>query len=137
MHQAEVMHFIQNQGINGYIIFYRPKNHFAYDRFVTYIDFQDTNFKGYVLKNALFKMWWMCIYIYFIQCLESNIITKNIITQAQVTNTGTQAQATVRIVDQCSNGGLDLDEAVFKQIDTDGQGYARGNLNVNYEFVNC
>ena len=57
--------------------------------------------------------------------------------QAQVTNTGTQAQATVRIVDQCSNGGLDLDEAVFKQIDTDGQGYARGNLNVNYEFVNC
>ncbi|CAF1703375.1 hypothetical protein Bca4012_003653 [Brassica carinata] len=55
----------------------------------------------------------------------------------RVTNTGTQAQATVRIVDQCSNGGLDLDEAVFKQIDTDGQGYARGNLNVNYEFVNC
>ncbi|KAL0717675.1 hypothetical protein Bca4012_066997 [Brassica carinata] len=48
-----------------------------------------------------------------------------------------RAQATVRIVDQCSNGGLDLDEGVFKQIDTDGQGYARGNLNVDYEFVNC
>nr|POE93827.1 pro-hevein [Quercus suber] len=27
----------------------------------------------------------------------------------QVTNTGTGAQATVRIIDQCSNGGLDLD----------------------------
>ncbi|KAJ0249727.1 Barwin domain-containing protein [Hirschfeldia incana] len=55
----------------------------------------------------------------------------------RVTNTATRAQATVRIVDQCSNGGLDLDDAVFKQIDTDGQGYARGNLNVDYEFVNC
>ncbi|XP_060667685.1 pathogenesis-related protein P2-like [Ziziphus jujuba] len=32
----------------------------------------------------------------------------------RVTNTRTQAQVTVRIVDQCSNGGLDLDVNVFK-----------------------
>ncbi|KAL0717676.1 hypothetical protein Bca4012_066998 [Brassica carinata] len=38
---------------------------------------------------------------------------------------------------RCSNGGLDLDDGVFKQLDTNGQGYARGNLNVNYAFVNC
>nr|AAB94514.1 pathogenesis-related protein-4 [Dioscorea bulbifera] len=54
-----------------------------------------------------------------------------------VTNTKTNAQATVRIVDQCSNGGLDLDWSVFEQIDTDKSGYAQGHLIVNYEFVNC
>ncbi|XAR49218.1 hypothetical protein NMG60_11032336 [Bertholletia excelsa] len=55
----------------------------------------------------------------------------------RVTNTGTGAQATVRIVDQCSNGGLDLDVAVFNQLDTNGQGYAQGHLIVNYQFVDC
>ncbi|KAJ0079592.1 hypothetical protein Patl1_23286 [Pistacia atlantica] len=55
----------------------------------------------------------------------------------RVTNSGTGAQATVRIVDQCSNGGLDLDAAVFKQLDTDGRGNAQGHLIVNYQFVNC
>jgi hypothetical protein len=54
-----------------------------------------------------------------------------------VTNTGTGAQATVRIVDQCSNGGLDLDAGVFQQIDTDGKGIAQGHLIVNYQFVDC
>ncbi|CAN1233538.1 Pathogenesis-related protein PR-4B [Linum perenne] len=54
-----------------------------------------------------------------------------------VTNRGTRAQATVRIVDQCSNGGLDLDVNVFRRIDTDGKGYARGYLMVDYQFVNC
>ncbi|KAL6276548.1 hypothetical protein ACE6H2_020149 [Prunus campanulata] len=43
-----------------------------------------------------------------------------------VTNTGTGAQVTVRIVDQCSNGGLDLDVNVFNQIDIDGRGNAQG-----------
>lgn len=55
----------------------------------------------------------------------------------QVTNVRTGAQAKVRIVDQCSNGGLDLDEGVFKRLDTDGKGYAQGHLMVNYQFVNC
>ncbi|CAM8946068.1 unnamed protein product [Rhodiola kirilowii] len=55
----------------------------------------------------------------------------------RVTNSGTGAQAVVRIVDQCSNGGLDLDVNVFNQIDTDGRGYAQGHLIVSYEFVNC
>ncbi|XP_060218193.1 wound-induced protein WIN1-like [Lycium barbarum] len=55
----------------------------------------------------------------------------------RVTNTRTRAQATVRIVDQCSNGGLDLDVNVFRQIDTDGVGNQQGHLIVNYEFVNC
>ncbi|KAJ6804840.1 wheatwin-2 [Iris pallida] len=54
-----------------------------------------------------------------------------------VTNTATGAQATVRIIDQCSNGGLDLDQGVFAQLDTDGSGYAQGHLTVNYQFVNC
>ncbi|XP_044477605.1 pathogenesis-related protein PR-4-like [Mangifera indica] len=55
----------------------------------------------------------------------------------RVTNSRTGAQAIVRIVDQCSNGGLDLDAAVFNQLDTDGRGYAQGHLIVNYQFVNC
>ncbi|KAL6206829.1 hypothetical protein ACLB2K_024075 [Fragaria x ananassa] len=54
-----------------------------------------------------------------------------------VTNTATGTQATVRIVDQCSNGGLDLDVNVFNQIDTDGSGYQAGHLTVNYDFVDC
>ncbi|KAJ4832634.1 Wound-induced protein win2 [Turnera subulata] len=54
----------------------------------------------------------------------------------RVTNTRTGAQATVRIVDQCSNGGLDLDVGVFRHIDTDGTGNVRGLLIVNYQFVN-
>ena len=56
----------------------------------------------------------------------------------RVTNTGTGAQITARIVDQCANGGLDLDwDTVFVKIDTDGMGYQRGHLIVNYEFVDC
>ncbi|XP_048547137.1 pathogenesis-related protein PR-4-like [Triticum urartu] len=55
-----------------------------------------------------------------------------------VTNTATGAQITARIVDQCSNGGLDLDfDTVFSKIDTDGQGVAQGHLTVNYQFVDC
>ncbi|TQE02181.1 hypothetical protein C1H46_012182 [Malus baccata] len=48
-----------------------------------------------------------------------------------LTNTGTGAQTVVRIIDQCSNGGLDLD------IDIDGSGYTSGQLIVNYDFVDC
>ncbi|PIA45184.1 hypothetical protein AQUCO_01700610v1, partial [Aquilegia coerulea] len=55
----------------------------------------------------------------------------------RVTNTYTGTQATVRIVDQCSNGGLDLDAGVFRQLDTNGRGNAQGHLIVNYQFVNC
>ncbi|KAF3647357.1 Wound-induced protein WIN1 [Capsicum annuum] len=55
----------------------------------------------------------------------------------RVTNTRTGAQTIVRIVDQCSNGGLDLDVNVFRQIDTDGVGNQRGHLIVNYQFVDC
>ncbi|KAK7285136.1 hypothetical protein RJT34_19896 [Clitoria ternatea] len=55
----------------------------------------------------------------------------------RVTNTRTNAQQTVRIVDQCSNGGLDLDIGVFQQIDTDGNGMRQGHLTVNYQFVDC
>ena len=42
-----------------------------------------------------------------------------------------------RVVDQCDNGGLDLDVTVFRQIDTDGGGVANGHLLVDYEFVGC
>ncbi|WJX19366.1 hypothetical protein P8452_09072 [Trifolium repens] len=55
----------------------------------------------------------------------------------KVTNTATNTQTTVRIVDQCANGGLDLDVNVFNELDTDKQGYHNGHLTVNYHFVNC
>jgi hypothetical protein len=56
----------------------------------------------------------------------------------RVTNTATGAQITARVVDQCANGGLDLDwDTVFSKIDTDGQGYQKGHLTVNYQFVGC
>ncbi|CAI0433870.1 unnamed protein product [Linum tenue] len=54
-----------------------------------------------------------------------------------VTNKGTGAQETVRIVDQCSNGGLDLDVGVFRRLDTDGRGNDQGHLMVDYKFVDC
>ncbi|CAK7340985.1 unnamed protein product [Dovyalis caffra] len=57
--------------------------------------------------------------------------------QDKATNTRTGAQTTVRIVDQCSNGGLDLDVNVFRNLDTDGDGYAKRHLVMNYQFVNC
>lgn len=60
------------------------------------------------------------------------------LTCKQVTNTYTQAQLIVRIVDQCSNGGLDLDyNTAFQKLDTDGRGYRQGHLIVNYQFVDC
>ncbi|XP_074294797.1 pathogenesis-related protein PR-4 [Silene latifolia] len=55
----------------------------------------------------------------------------------RVTNIATGAATTVRIVDQCSNGGLDLDVNVFNQLDTNGQGVQQGHLQVNYQFVGC
>ncbi|KAK7337912.1 hypothetical protein VNO77_18503 [Canavalia gladiata] len=55
----------------------------------------------------------------------------------RVTNSGTGAQQTVRIVDQCSNGGLDLDVGVFNRLDTDGRGYQQGHLIVSYQFIDC
>jgi hypothetical protein len=54
-----------------------------------------------------------------------------------VTNTATGARTVARVVDQCANGGLDLDIAVFQRIDTDGGGAANGHLVVDYEFVGC
>ncbi|GLJ23968.1 hypothetical protein SUGI_0455620 [Cryptomeria japonica] len=49
----------------------------------------------------------------------------------------TKAQATVRIVDQCANGGLDLDVNEFNKINTNCKGYNAGHLQVDYQFVNC
>jgi hypothetical protein len=55
-----------------------------------------------------------------------------------VTNQGTGAAITARIVDQCSNGGLDLDyDTVFSKIDTNGAGINAGHLTVTYQFVDC
>jgi hypothetical protein len=55
-----------------------------------------------------------------------------------VTNSATGASITVRIVDQCSNGGLDLDyDTAFSKIDTNGDGVRDGHLTVSYQFVNC
>lgn len=48
-----------------------------------------------------------------------------------------QASQIVRIVDECSNGGLDLDIGVFQKLDVTGNGIAQGYLTVDYEFVDC
>ncbi|KAE8721978.1 Pathoproteinsis-related protein PR-4 [Hibiscus syriacus] len=53
-----------------------------------------------------------------------------------VTNTATGDEIPVRIVGP-SNSGLDLDEPVFHQLDSDGQGKVVGHLVVNYKFVDC
>ncbi|MBA0618870.1 hypothetical protein Godav_028148 [Gossypium davidsonii] len=55
----------------------------------------------------------------------------------RVRNTRTGAQEIVRIVDRCSNGGLDLDVGVFNRLDTDGVGHAQGHLTIRYDFVDC
>ncbi|XVF42200.1 hypothetical protein PTKIN_Ptkin01aG0341100 [Pterospermum kingtungense] len=56
----------------------------------------------------------------------------------KVTNRATKAEETVRIVDTCGSGGLELDlETAFNPIDTDGEGLALGHLYVDYEFVDC
>ncbi|KAI4379006.1 hypothetical protein MLD38_016416 [Melastoma candidum] len=56
----------------------------------------------------------------------------------RVTNTRTGTRVTARIVDQCSNGGLDLDyDTVFKPLDTDSSGYNKGHLIVDYDFIDC
>ena len=55
----------------------------------------------------------------------------------QVTNRATGTRTVARVVDQCDNGGLDLDVAVFWQIDTDGGGIPNGHLVVDYDFVGC
>lgn len=52
-------------------------------------------------------------------------------------NSATGAEATVRVVDECHQGGLDLEEGVFGQLDTDGQGGANGHMITDYEFVGC
>jgi hypothetical protein len=65
-------------------------------------------------------------------------LSQEIVGLLQVKNRATGASIVARIVDQCSNGGLDLDyETVFKKIDTNGQGYQMGHLNVDYQFVAC
>ncbi|KAK8329004.1 hypothetical protein V6Z11_A11G289400 [Gossypium hirsutum] len=46
-------------------------------------------------------------------------------------------QEIVRIVDRCSNGGLDLDVGVFNRLDTDGVGHDQGRLTIRYDFVDC
>jgi hypothetical protein len=55
----------------------------------------------------------------------------------QVTNRATGERTVARVVDQCDNGGLDLDIAVFQKIDTNGGGMANGHLGVDYMFVGC
>ncbi|CAL4987470.1 unnamed protein product [Urochloa decumbens] len=55
-----------------------------------------------------------------------------------VTNNATGAAITARIVDECSNGGRDMDyNTTFSMIDFGGQGFKKGYLTVNYQFVSC
>ncbi|CAO2146814.1 unnamed protein product [Urochloa humidicola] len=55
-----------------------------------------------------------------------------------VTNSATGESTTVRIVDQCSNGGLDMDyDTAYSKIDSNMQGVNDGHLTVSYQFVDC
>ena len=55
----------------------------------------------------------------------------------QVTNSKTGVEETVRVVDHCNNGGLILDEEVFRKLDGGWKDYKQSYLIVDYEFVNC
>ncbi|KAK8502392.1 hypothetical protein V6N11_047979 [Hibiscus sabdariffa] len=56
----------------------------------------------------------------------------------KVTNTEKKVSVTVRIMDTCGAGALELDhETGFDPIDVDGCGNAAGHLTVDYEFVKC
>ena len=74
----------------------------------------------------------MCILLWIARCLSGGTLSCH-----QVTNRATGARTVARVVDQCDNGGLDLDVAVFQRIDTDGGGVAKGHLVVAYQFVGC
>ncbi|CAI0410257.1 unnamed protein product [Linum tenue] len=50
---------------------------------------------------------------------------------------GLHSQVKVRIVDEPSNEGLELDPNTFKQLDTDGYGFTKGHLLVKYQFESC
>ncbi|KAK8502384.1 hypothetical protein V6N12_046170 [Hibiscus sabdariffa] len=56
----------------------------------------------------------------------------------KVTNTRTEDEEIVRIVDSCGSDALELDlTTAFKPIDSDGKGYAAGHLTVDYQVVDC
>ncbi|GLJ58089.1 hypothetical protein SUGI_1415520 [Cryptomeria japonica] len=55
----------------------------------------------------------------------------------QVKNDLTGENVTVRILDQCQNGGLVLETDAFNAIDGDGQGKNNGYLLTTYKFVDC
>jgi len=70
-------------------------------------------------------------------CLPTHAKHSMISFVEQVTNRATGAKTVARVVDQCDNGGLDLDVSVCRQLDTDGGGMSNGHLSVDYEFVGC
>ncbi|GLJ39632.1 hypothetical protein SUGI_0810170 [Cryptomeria japonica] len=55
----------------------------------------------------------------------------------QVTNDSTHQNVTVRIVDECQNGGLVLETGAFNAIDKDGKGQHNGHMLTTYKFVGC
>ncbi|KAM7269204.1 hypothetical protein ACFE04_024701 [Oxalis oulophora] len=62
-----------------------------------------------------------------LQSQRNALFNLDLIVDLPVTNMATGTELTVRIVDQCSNGGLDLDyNTTFQKLDTNGQGYAQG-----------
>ncbi|GLJ39634.1 hypothetical protein SUGI_0810230 [Cryptomeria japonica] len=54
-----------------------------------------------------------------------------------VTNDVTGESVTVRILDRCENGGLDLETEAFSDIDGDGKGHFNGHMSTTYTFVGC
>lgn len=82
---------------------------------------------------------WLHQYGWTAYCMPSVPMSQAICGQCvRVTNPRTQATAVLRIVDQCGNGALDLDwGGSFKKIDTNGQGYADGHMNLEVQLVAC
>lgn len=55
----------------------------------------------------------------------------------KVTNERTKQSIIARIVDQCGNGGIDLDKTAFDAVDGDKQGYHAGQMRLKIQFVQC
>jgi hypothetical protein len=54
-----------------------------------------------------------------------------------ITNPSTGQSVKVRVMDQCGNGGLDMDPVAFNAIDGDNNGYLDGHMRTEIQFVSC
>ncbi|GAB4815471.1 hypothetical protein N2152v2_002517 [Parachlorella kessleri] len=82
---------------------------------------------------------WLMQYPWTAYCMPVKPMSQAMCGQClRLTNLRTGAKEVVRIVDECGHNALDLDwTAAFKPLDTDGQGYLDGHMNLAVEQVAC